>query len=422
MVTMGVSGLLAFVLLGYLKLVSSQYSSTVRSQAWNLAMPVAEAGIEEALTHLYYNGPANLATNGWSYSNGDYVKERVVGDSQYQVHIRNAWLPVIYSTGTSPLPVGGGYVSRRIRVTARRSALFAKGMVAKSQIDIYGNNVGFDSFDSADPDHSTQGRYDPTKAKDNGDVATNSSLTNSLALGNADVKGKVATGPGGSIDIGPNGAVGDAAWHASGQHGIKPGWSSDDMNVSFPDVTQPFTSGYMVPTRQLVDGVWVDHVLNSSGNWLLSNQTGSILVKSNVNAVLLLTGDLKISGQNYIRVQSGASLKLYVKGSTADISGLGAINSSGNASNLFYYGLPSNTSLTMTGNGQFTGVIYAPEADFHLGGGGSDIQDFIGASVSSTVQMNGHFNFHYDENLGRIEYARGYIVTSWNEVPVDYNN
>ena len=43
-------------------------------------------------------------------------------------------------------------------------------------------------------------------------------------------------------------------------------------------------------------------------------------------------------------------------------------------------------------------------------------QDFIGASVSSTVKMNGHFHFHYDESLGRSGWAQGYVVNSRNEI------
>lgn len=47
---------------------------------------------------------------------------------------------------------------------------------------------------------------------------------------------------------------------------------------------------------------------------------------------------------------------------------------------------------------------------------GNDIIDFIGASVSKTVRMNGHFNFHYDEALGNLGMGRGYIIDSWNEI------
>ena len=52
-----------------------------------------------------------------------------------------------------------------------------------------------------------------------------------------------------------------------------------------------------------------------------------------------------------------------------------------------------------------------------LGGGGTSSYDFIGASVSRTVTMNGHFKFHYDENLRRIGMGRGFVPTNWKEVP-----
>ncbi|MCL5096314.1 MAG: hypothetical protein M1608_02005 [Candidatus Omnitrophica bacterium] len=418
LVTLGVSAVIGMLLVSYLQFLGTQYRATVRSQAWNMALPVAEAGIEEALTHLYYNGPSNLETNGWTLENGQFVKDRSLGEDHYRVTITGNNSVVIVSQGFTRLPISTNFLSRKIRVTARRSALLVKAMVAKEAIDMHGNSIRTDSFDSTNPNYSTGGRYDRTKARANGDVATNSGLVNSLNLGNANIWGHVATGPGGSVSVGPNGAVGDVEWQTTGQHGVKPGWSTDDMNVSFPDVAVPFTGGYSTPSRQQVGNAWVDHVISSSGNWLLPGLSGSLLVRSNVNAVLLVTGDISISGKDYIQLESGSSLKLYMQGEDASIKGLGVVNTNANATNFFYYGLPGNTSLAISGNGQFTGVIYAPNADFTLSGGGNDTQDFTGASVTETVNMNGHFNFHYDENLGRLDNSRGYIVTSWNEIPV----
>jgi len=67
--------------------------------------------------------------------------------------------------------------------------------------------------------------------------------------------------------------------------------------------------------------------------------------------------------------------------------------------------------------GTFTGVIYAPSAALSLKGGGNSDQDFSGASVTKTVTMNGHFKFHYDESLGRLNSGGIHRVISWNEVP-----
>src|SRR5262249_7147258 len=91
------------------------------------------------------------------------------------------------------------------------------------------------------------GLYDSTKRRARGDVAVNSSLLNSLSVGNANIYGSVATGPKGSVAVGANGVVGDLAWHAGGNIGIEPGMDRNDMNVDFQDVQPPFNGGAFTP-------------------------------------------------------------------------------------------------------------------------------------------------------------------------------
>jgi hypothetical protein len=457
--TMIVSGLLGVAMASYLKLVSQEYSIAHRSQSWNMAMPVAEAGVEEALTHLYFNAPSNMVSDGWTQTNGNaFVKQRVLCQDEdqnawYQVIIVGTNNPIIFSQGYVRLRAQTNDISRKVLVTTRRDGLFTKGMVAKEQIDLNGNGVTADSFDSADPNFSTNGGYDPGKRKDNGDIASNSGLINSLDVGNADIWGSIATGPGGGVAIGPQGSVGDLAWLASGTNGIQEGHYTSDMNVSFPTVAVPFTDGYFTPTRQTIAETTITmvtnpvvvttgngndkitttngynivtniatanepvYVLSASGNWMIhGGLDGSLIVRSNVHASLLVTDSFKFSAKQSIKIESGASLKFYMQGASADIGGQGIFNENGNPTNFFYFGLPSNTGLSIKGNGGFTGIIYAPEASFTLSGGGKDLEDFIGASVTMSVNMNGHFNFHYDENLARLFCNRGYIVTSWQEL------
>jgi hypothetical protein len=302
-------------------------------------------------------------------------------------------------------------ITRSVRVTTRTSGLFAKAMVARGQIDLSGNNVRTDSFDSADPNASTNGRYDGDKARDQGDVATNSGLVNSLSAGNANIWGRVATGPGGSVSLGPNGSIGSREWQTNGRRGIQPGYVTDDMNVSFSEVQLPFTGGYEVAPGNPLS-------LTFSGGYRLEGDlTGSLVVKSNVQATLVVRGNIRLTGvHDRIEIQPGASLRLYMAGESASIKGQGVINQGGNATNFYYFGLPSNRTLELAGNGGFVGAIYAPQADFVLGGGGNNAQDFVGASVTGTVKMSGHFNFHYDENLARVGPNRFFLVKSWNEI------
>jgi len=81
-----------------------------------------------------------------------------------------------------------------------------------------------------------------------------------------------------------------------------------------------------------------------------------------------------------------------------------------------YYGLPTNEYINMVGNADFTGVIYAPNAQLKLGGSGKDEYDLVGATVTETVTLNGHMNFHYDEALTEWGPDLGYVVTAWNEI------
>ncbi len=410
--------ILGFTLASYLDLTRNQNVSTMRSQAWNSSIPVLEAGVEEALTQLFYY-PTNRSANGWNLLNGAYTKQRDLGLSRYVVTISTDSVPVIISKAYVRIPLHSDFINppRTVRVTVTNAPMFAKGMVAKGSIDLSGNLIRTDSFDSSDPAHSNNGQYDPGKAKDNGDVATNSSVVDTLDVWNADIFGKASTGPGGNVQIGQNGSVGSAAWHAAGNQGIEPGWSNDDMNVQFPNVRAPFSGGALSPAGGSVGGTNYTYVL-TSGNWQLDSLelSGQDNVLVTGTAILYVKSEIKMTGSSYILIATNSNLQLYMGGSTASIGGNGVINSSGNATNFYYFGMPANTSLALAGNAAFVGSIYAPQANFTLGGGGNNAYDFVGASVTGTVKMNGHFNFHYDENLGRVGPDRGFTITSWNEM------
>jgi hypothetical protein len=100
------------------------------------------------------------------------------------------------------------------------------------------------------------------------------------------------------------------------------------------------------------------------------------------------------------------------------MAGNGVWNEGGNATNFMYYGLPGNTDIKLAGNASFTGTIYAPEANLSLNGGGNDTTDFIGASVTATATLDGHFNFHYDESLSKSGPTSSYAIQTWNEIPL----
>jgi len=428
-------GLVTILVASYMTLVQNQNRSTMRSQAWNAAVPLIEAGIEEALAHLNHNGVTNLGNDGWYLMSGRYVKHRAVGDGFYIVGISNNGVQaVIHSQGYVTMPgvasaepgvmlasvsslLSGSHLGRGVEVYAKTEGLFAKGLVAKGKIDLKGNNIVTDSFDSSDAAYSTAGQYDASKRKDNGDVATNGGVVDSLSAGNAQILGHVATGPGGSIDIGATGTVGSATWHADGNTGIEPGYAKDDMNVSFLDPQAPFSGGADTPVSGTYDGSSVEYLV-PSGNFQLESLSlsGDETMVITGNAVLYVTGEVAMSGTASIRILPGATLQIYVGGEQASLGGNGVINEGGNATNFTYYGLPSNRAVSIVGNGEFVGGVYAPKAQLSLSGSGRSSTDFIGAGIAASVTMNGNFNFHYDEALAKNGPQRAYVITSWEEM------
>jgi hypothetical protein len=447
LLTIVVTGLVGFLLAAYMGLVRSQNISTMRSQSWNAAIPVVEAGLEDALTHINIQLTNDLNVNGWTKQGEIYVSPRRYLSSNYYIATVSNWVvgsptnrPVIESRGyvSAPIVVASAngpllatlgnpslatrkYVARGIRCVTTTDALFSKGLVAKGMIDLKGNNIMSDSYDSRYTNSSTDGRYDVTKRKAGGSVATNSGLTNSLNVGNALIYGKISTGPGGSIAIGPQGAVGDAAFveEPSNNGKIETGYFTDDMNVDFGEVRPPTASA--IPVSGNVGGTNYPYVLGTDSYRQLNFSMNSGIMMVTGRATFWIQDDLNISGTAKIVITPGASLTLYVGmptgiGSIATITGGGIVNQNASALSFQYYGLPSNTSLTLSGNGTFVGSIYAPNADLTFNGGGAGGEDFSGAAIGKTVSMNGNFKFHYDEALRFIGPPKGYVVTKWDEM------
>lgn len=492
LVTIVVTAIIGLLLVAYLSLVQYQNTANMRSQGWNSAVPVVEAGIEEALAHLNARAITNgsLACDGWAQSGGTYTMTRSLGDSFYSVSISNyvsggTNRPIIESKGyvvrTLSLASSGGpflaaaqlantvqYLGRGVRARTQKLAIFSKGMVAKDSIDLNGNNIATDSFDSLDPLYSTNGIYVSTRTKDGGDVAVNASVTNSLNAGNADIKGHVAVGPGGTIAVGSQGSIGSAAWVSAGNQGIEPGWAANDMNVSFDDVVVPFSGGffpsggyysvvqsiayptgttrvvrtnwvttsslpagtplpvttngnggsrtytykafvYITPTNS--SGTYYDYVLTDGNYQLPTGLSGSVLVLGDAN--INVSSSCNLTG---LTIEWGKHLNFYSSAPSVSLSGNNTANSDGTADSFAFWGTTNCTSITLSGNAGFTGTIYAPSADFTMNGGGNNTIDFIGASITKTARLNGHFNFHYDEALKNVGPSRGFIVTAWNEM------
>ena len=161
--------------------------------------------------------------------------------------------------------------------------------------------------------------------------------------------------------------------------------------------------------------------MHADHNYITTNLTGNTLVVGNNVRLVLpkgLTGAENLFFDYTTADTTIPGLTIYAGGTSAAISGNQYINPSGFAGSLLIYCAPTVTSFTLNGNGQFTGVLVAPNANLAMNGGGSSDEDFSGSLMVNNVSLNGHFNFHWDEALAKLNApidAR-YLVKSWNEI------
>src|SRR6185503_6098474 len=189
LITLMSAWVIGIALVSYLTLVANHNRTTYHSLTWNTCIPVLEAGIEEALAQIKYAGIDHLDANQWSFNTSDqfYHKTREINKdgSYYDVGIQKIDPPVIVATGYVLAPAGTGtplggetafgmilgtvsgqstprFVSRTVRVTTIQQGGSPGGLNAKGHIVMSGGSY-FDSFDSSDPNHSTNGKYDPAE-------------------------------------------------------------------------------------------------------------------------------------------------------------------------------------------------------------------------------------------------------------------
>jgi len=155
-----------------------------------------------------------------------------------------------------------------------------------------------------------------------------------------------------------------------------------------------------------------DHVF-TGGDYVASSISGSSIFEGTTR--LVLTSGLNMQSGDGITIANGGSLTLYSGGTTATIGGNGVANNAGYAADFIMYCAPTVTAFNFNGNGNFIGVLCAPEANCTMNGGGSS-QNFEGSIVMNSIRMNGHYSFHYDEALARTVLNGRLLVATWDEI------
>lgn len=399
------------------------------------------------------------------------------------------------------VPTGPGVITRAVRVRCHGNPIFIASLVAKHKIDLRGNGVLTDSFDSEDLWKSYYGQYDAdVYTGDKGDILSNDGVIGTISVQNAKIYGKAHVGAEGTVDVLKQGLVGTHAWASAGNTGFQDGYVLQDANFTFPLTLLPYTSGMNLGGPETIVTVTYDYSKTTTtstvypdpppwsgvmqtylttpvttpdppapgtyvGSVTINNAGSSIIEKTytynqivgtnytyavwHTNAVyhtntyehvlrdgdyytadalhgstivlgeaqLVMPNGLSMSGSDQITIAPGGSLKMFVDGSEVTIGGNGIINESGYAWNFMMECTPNVKNFSFNGNGEFIGVLIAPEADMTMNGAGHVNNDFIGSLIMNSVTMNGHFSFHYDEALARKFPNPRLLITSWNEIP-----
>jgi hypothetical protein len=407
LVTIVIAGILAAAIGTYLALTAQGNNSVKRSIGWNAALPMAEAGIEEAITHVVRN-TNTFAVDGWTYNptNVGYCKQRSLSDGYYYVNIAGAQggIVSIASTGYACWRASN-YIARTVVVTAQTPFPYIPIGLEATNIT-FGGNFRADSYDSTDPLHSTDGNYDRAKATALVTVAT-PSLGFSIG-GSSEIRGYVATGAGGTVQTAGASLVGDLNFSGPG---VQSGHETNNFTASYPTIVAPFTNstpGVQTPTNGTVGGTAYTYVLNG-GNYFITN-----LDLQNYGKTLYVAGDstLYVSGNLDLNsiifsTNSKPRLSLYV-GAPSVTFAPSVIG--GTPPQFWVFALPSCNTMNMSAKQVYTGVIYAPQVNLRATGGAA----LCGAIVAATFSCFGSFNLHYDASTRAID-AKPFQILSWAE-------
>ncbi|HTY44826.1 MAG TPA: hypothetical protein VMD52_02395 [Patescibacteria group bacterium] len=352
---------------------------------------LAEAGIQRAHRTLNDN---SWGTTGWNVAGLDsYSKTENLAIGTYSVTVNciSCSNPIATSTGT----VNG--VQRQVMVKFATESPFQFGIFSRGQLTMSGN--GFtDSYDSS------KGVYGNNNKSADGGIATDGTDAGIIGLsGNAKVNGDAGTGPGGTVVKTGNASV--------------TGQEKHDVDMILPPVAIPScltdlsdAGAYSASgneTKTLPSGNYRYSSMSISGN-------GKINVTGTVKIYLTSSSALGISGNGKLNV-TGGNLIIYTAGSMS-ISGNGIANNTNVPSNVIikstYQGV---NGVSISGNGDLQGVIYAPNTNVSDTGNGS----IFGAVIGKTVTISGNGNVHYDKALKNLT-GGSFAIQNWTDENLPY--
>jgi hypothetical protein len=389
----------------YLRLVAAEMRFANAQFYSNASLNLAEAGVEEA---LYAINRKAWSDEDWGPGPRLIDREKRFENIDLGAGATGEFIVrVLNFSGSNPMVIAEGRVfssgrtvSKQIETALQKRTPFANGITSRNGIFLRGNRVFIASYLSSDP---------LGVLRDNGSIASVQVVDEAVDIGNAEIRGWVATGGGnpvwrnnatvGSFET-PDGVVDEDR-------------ISKDFTSSFPDVEVPDPE--LIPLTYLgqneigdplVPQYWTADSVHLSGN----ESEAQLRIRGHVT--MIVENDFTMGGNGRVIIEEGASLTLYVGGDLG-ITGNGIANHPGTPRNLQIYGFGDGiNNWSLGGTADLFAAVYAPNANVDIRG----TSEFRGAVVGNQVMLNGNTYFLYDEDLTDLFTEERFAMASWREL------
>lgn len=421
------AAILAVMAVYFLRHASTESLLATRAYHQSTAMNLAEGGIDEAMLDI---NNANVgAATGWrtatdnaaswvklisGASNPNYQFGAGTGNILVRVDnwTANTTATVTVTSVGQVAFTGAAAVNRQLVVKVAKRPAQGAGLLSKGGITFNGNIV-IDSYNSL-----LGVPNDPANRTDQVIVATTSATATVSVGGNAQIYGYVATG-GAQPTVGPNGRI----YGATTAPGVKldPSRVRNDFVENIPLPSSP--AGTAINLGAVSSNLTLPRPGDSpqvNGRYLYTDSTGGVQLNGSATLTitgpvdLILTDNLQMNSHGRILLTSVSgsqpSMNLYAYG-VVQIGGDGLQNTTNVPAKANVYSMGS-AAVELKSDVDFTGVLYAPNAEIQLNGNGN----INGALVGNSITFNGNPKLHYDIQLGGSAASPYYAVKSWVEL------
>jgi choice-of-anchor A domain-containing protein len=146
---------------------------------------------------------------------------------------------------------------------------------------------------------------------------------------------------------------------------------------------------------------------------LLGNEPGVLEIDGG-EVVLHVTGDITLGNSCELIIKEGSSLVIYVEGDLVAGNESSVTNESKEPKNLRLYGIGEDQDIDLKAKNEWSGAVYAPDADVSIKAGA----DVYGSFISTNFEnMNGNF-VYYDAALRDVsttDVGACFVVDRWEE-------